>query len=93
MEVIATEITIKLYEIRSLKDKRSIRESLIRKLKNKYNISVAETDSQDDLGFLTIAFSAVSNSNTHLNSINEKVLHYIEERAGYDIVSKESYWL
>lgn len=92
MKVVATEIILKLYEVRSLKDKRSIRESLIRRLKNKFNISVSETENQDDLDFLTISFSAVSNSNTHLNSINEKVLHYIEEHA-FDIVSKESYWL
>lgn len=93
MKVVATEVILKLYEIHSLKDKRSIRESLIRRLKNKFNISVSETNNQDDLNLLTISFSAVSNSNTHLNSINEKVLHYIEEYANYDIVAKESYWL
>ncbi len=93
MKVVATEIVIRLNEIRSLKEKRSIRESLIRKLKNKFNISVAECDSQDDLDFLTIGFSSVSNSNTHLNSVNENVLHYIENFCDYDIVSKESFWL
>ncbi|WP_075574792.1 DUF503 domain-containing protein [Ezakiella massiliensis] len=93
MKVLASEIIIRLTDVHSLKEKRSIRESLIRKVQNKFKISIAECDSQDDLDFLTIGFAAVSNSNTHLNSVNEKVIHFIETYYGLDIVSKETYWL
>ena len=42
MKIGILEITLLLYEVTSLKEKRIILKSLIQKLKNRYNISISE---------------------------------------------------
>ena len=47
MKIGILEITLLLYEVNSLKEKRIILKSLIQKLKNRYNISISEISYND----------------------------------------------
>ena len=47
--------------VTSLKEKRMIRRSLMEKTRNKFNVSIAEVDTQDDHNLLTIGFAIMIN--------------------------------
>ena len=73
-------ITVKLYApwIHSLKEKRQAVKSIIEKQRNKYNVSVIESDAQDihQTIILSIAFLAGNSALSH--SISEKICAFIE---------------
>ena len=50
------KIKFKLYDINSLKEKRKIVKSIINRIKNKFNISIAETDLNDSHSWAEIGF-------------------------------------
>ncbi|SHN54840.1 DUF503 domain-containing protein [Desulfovibrio litoralis] len=62
----------------SLKGKRRISNSLKQKVRNKFNVSVAEIDSQDILDLLSLAVVSVSNDQRHLRSRLDKCLLMME---------------
>ncbi|MCI5675773.1 MAG: DUF503 domain-containing protein [Firmicutes bacterium] len=93
MKIIAMDLLIRLFEIHSIKDKRSIRESIIRKLKNKFNISIAEVSNQDDLHFLGLGIVIVSNDYKFLDEISNKLINFIETNFDLDIISNEVSYL
>ena len=47
-------ITLRMYDIHSLKEKRKIVKSQTQRLKNKFNISIAETGLNDNLAWSEI---------------------------------------
>lgn len=93
MRVIAVNIVFRLYEVFSLKEKRSIRRKVIERLKNKFNISIAEIGSMDSLTTLEIGFSAVSNDYKHLDEIYQNVINFIESNFMLEIVDVEKEFL
>ena len=93
MRVIAVNIVFRLYEVFSLKEKRSIRRKVIERLKNKFNISIAGTGSMDSLTTLEIGFSAVSNDYKHLDEIYQNVINFIESNFMLELVDVEKEFL
>lgn len=79
----------------SLKDKRMVVKSLIDKIKNKFNVSVAEVEKQDIHKSIVIGFVCVSNETPHVNSIIDNVLNFIERNtdAVIDDVQIEILWI
>lgn len=78
MKIGILKITLRAVWVNSLKEKRMILKSLISKLKNKFNISVAEIGEQDNHKILNIGIACVSNSNLHLDSTLDNIIDYIE---------------
>lgn len=64
--------------VTSLKEKRMVVKSLLEKIKNKFNVSVAEVENQDLHKSIVIGFVCVTNEVSHANSILDNVLNYIE---------------
>ena len=93
MRVIAVNIIFRLYEVYSLKEKRSIKRKVIERIKNKFNISIAETGSMDSLTTLEISFSAVSNDYKHLDEIYQNVINFIESNFMLEIVDDQKEFL
>lgn len=93
MRVIAVNINFRLYEVYSLKEKRSIKRKVIERIKNKFNISIAETGSMDSLTTLEISFSAVSNDYKHLDEIYQNVINFIESNFMLEIVDVQKEFL
>jgi uncharacterized protein YlxP (DUF503 family) len=77
MNVGICRIKIHISESRSLKDKRRILKSIVYRLRNQYNISVAEVDDQDLWQLVTLGVSCVSNQNQHVDEILSKVIGFI----------------
>lgn len=71
-------VKLRLAENDSLKGKRQVSRSIIERVKNKFNVSIAEVEDQDRWQILTLGVSCVSNSAPHANEILSKVVNFIE---------------
>lgn len=65
--------------VHSLKEKRMIVRSIIDKVKNKFNVSIAEVENLDMHQSIVIGIACVSNSAKHSNSCIQNVIEYIEQ--------------
>lgn len=72
------KINFKLYGVSSLKEKRSIVKAIINRIKNQFNISIAETDFNDSHLWAQIGFSIVGNDSRVVNSKLDKVFNLAE---------------
>ena len=62
----------------NLKAKRRVANSLKQKVRNKFNVSIAEVGSEDDMGRLALVIASVSNDARHLESRLTKCLSMME---------------
>ncbi len=79
MNVGACRISLRLPGTASLKDKRQIVKSITQRVRNKYNVSVAEVDDNDRWQIASLGICVVSNSSRHANEVLSKVVRFIEE--------------
>ena len=73
------KIKFKLYSINSLKEKRRIVKSITSRIKNRFNISIAETDFNNSHSWTEIGFAIAGNDARYINSKLDKVLNMAEE--------------
>ena len=62
----------------SLKDKRAVVQSLKERLRQKYNIAIAETEDLDEWTYATFGAATVGNDVKRLNSVLDKVVDVLE---------------
>ena len=72
-------ITFRIYDCRSLKGKRKIVKSIISRLQNNFNISVAEVGANDVYQKAVIGFAVVGNNRGVINSKIDKVFNLADE--------------
>ena len=77
MRVGTIVITLHLYQPSSLKEKRHILQSLISKIRHKFNVSIAEIDHLDDWKTTKLGVAMVSNDGRVNNAILSKVVKAI----------------
>ena len=79
--------TIKLYApwVHSLKEKRMVAKSLMTRLQNKFNISVAETDAQDIHQTLVLSLACVAATTALADSMLDAALAFIEQNTDAQI--------
>jgi uncharacterized protein YlxP (DUF503 family) len=70
-------IKLHLSDCRSLKDKRRIVKSITSRLRNQYNVSVAEVDDQDLWQLATLGVACVTNHDQHADEILSKVVGFV----------------
>ncbi len=73
------KIKFRLYDVHSLKGKRKIVKSIISRIKNKFNISIAETDYNNSHSWAMIGFSITGNDARMINSKLDKVLNMADD--------------
>ncbi len=76
-----------LNEPQSLKDKRRIIKSLIERLKNKFNIAVAEVDDLDSWNNCLLGIVCISNEAAHADSMLSAVLNFVESLGTVELTS------
>ena len=69
----------------SLKDKRRIVRKIKDRLKNKFNISVAEIGDQDMKNNLYLGVAAISSDSRYLDSLMEQVISFVDNMHLADI--------
>ncbi len=84
MVVGVLQMTLRLYEARSLKDKRRVIRSLKDRLSGRHNVSVAEVDHLDEHRSCVIAVAMVSNDRRFTDSCLSKIVD--ETRANRSLV-------
>ena len=72
-------LTLHLPGSTSLKEKRQIARSLTDRVRNRFNVAVAEVDDADLRQRLTLGFSCVSNERSHADAMLSRVLDFVEE--------------
>jgi len=72
-------ITLHIPNSNSLKYKRSILKSIISKIKNKFNVSIAEIDSLNLWQKATLGIVCVNTDSSQINEILSKVVNLIEK--------------
>ena len=77
MNVGMCKINLRLPENLSLKGKRQVLKSITSRVRNKFNVSVAEVDNQDRWQIATIGICCVSNENRHANEVLSKVVDFV----------------
>lgn len=84
-------VKIKLYvpQCHSLKEKRMVLQRIIARVKNKFNVSVAEVDLQDVHQTICLGIAVVSGSFSHAQNVLDEVLRFIENIADGDLTSIE----
>jgi uncharacterized protein YlxP (DUF503 family) len=73
MVVAVLKISLSIPQADSLKDKRRVLKSVKDKLRNKYNISVAEIGDQDIWKTARLAIAIVSNDSAYANGVASRV--------------------
>jgi len=61
----------------SLKGKRQVLKSIAARIRNKFNVSVAEVDNHDLWQLATIGICCVSNDNRYTNEVLSKVVDFV----------------
>lgn len=72
-------ITFRIHDCRSLKGKRKIVKSIIARLRNQFNASVAEVDDNDVYHQAVIGISMVGNDRQVINSKLDKMFNMAED--------------
>jgi len=76
--ILSAEVECILYDGHSLKEKRSILKSLMNRLRQRYNISVAELDHHDVWQRTMLGIAIVSNERVHAERVMQSVLKDID---------------
>jgi uncharacterized protein YlxP (DUF503 family) len=79
MQVGSCVITLRLYGVASLKDKRSIVKSLLARLPDRYNVAAAEVAAQDSWQDAVIGVVTVANDAAIVHSTLERAVAWIEQ--------------
>jgi uncharacterized protein len=79
MKVGVSQITLHLPECHSLKDKRQVIKSVMARVRQQFEVAIAEVDEQDRWQIAKLGVSCVSNSSQHIDEILGRVRRYIEE--------------
>ena len=77
MNVGVCKVHLRLPENTYLKGKRQVLKSITSRVRNKFNVAVAEVDDNDTWQLATIGICYVSNSGRHTNQVLSRVVNFI----------------
>lgn len=77
MHVGICKLKLRLPENQSLKGKRMVLKSIIARVRNKFNVSIAEVEDQDVWQMATLGIACLSNDSRQANSIMSTVIDFI----------------
>ncbi len=91
MSVALCRLTLRLPENGSLKGKRQVIKSIQQRLRNRFNVSVAEVEHNELWQLAGLQIAAVSNSASHAEEIVTKAADYVAElRLDVEIIEQET---
>jgi uncharacterized protein YlxP (DUF503 family) len=78
MHIGVARVALQVAENRSLKGKRSVVRSVVQRVRSRFNVAIAEIDTQDMWELITLGIVAVSDDPRHVNETLSKVIDFIE---------------
>ena len=91
MFTLSAKLTFYIPQSTSLKDKRQIRRSLIEKTRHKFNVAIAEIDTQDVHQTLTIGIAVVSGESSHRQNAIDEIIRFMETHADAELTATEMF--
>ncbi len=82
-------IRLVLRDSHSLKDKRQVLKSIKDRLSNKFNVSIAEVDHQDEWQQATLGVAMVGTDTRYVNSVLSKLVDHLRFAPGAELVDYE----
>ncbi|HEY97103.1 MAG TPA: DUF503 domain-containing protein [Dehalococcoidia bacterium] len=79
MNVGVCRIFLRIPENMSLKGKRQVLKSITSRVRNKFNVAVAEVEDNDAWQMATIGICCISNNKRHSNRVLSQTVNFIEE--------------
>jgi uncharacterized protein len=89
MKVLFMKVTLRASWVHSLKEKRMVVKSIVQRLKNKFNISVAEIAEQDIHQIIVIGVAGICGTTSQLDSTMENLITFIENNTDAEIIDIE----
>ncbi|SKC75852.1 DUF503 domain-containing protein [Maledivibacter halophilus] len=80
------EIKLVIFEVNSLKEKRQVIKSLLKRIQSRYNVSIAEVDLNDIWRRGVIGLVCVTTSTKHANQMLNNVIKFIENDGRVEII-------
>jgi hypothetical protein len=82
-------LVFRLHACRSLKSKRSVVKSIIAKMRNHFNASVAEVGANDVYQRAEIGFTMAGSDHKVINAKIDKVINFVEELGLAELIDTE----
>lgn len=73
----------------SLKEKRMVLSSIKQKLRKDFNIAISELDYNDYWQRTLIGIATISNSQTAINEIFDRILSHLENNPSIEVINQE----
>ena len=80
-------LDLHIHESHSLKEKRFVIKSLIDRIKNKFNVSVAEVDANDLWQRSIIGIACVSNETVMINKVFEQIKNLVISNHSVELIN------
>jgi uncharacterized protein YlxP (DUF503 family) len=78
MNVGVARVSLHIPENMDLKGKRQVLKSIISRVRNKFEVAVAEVDDNDSWQLAAIGICCISNNKRHSNQVLSRVVSFIE---------------
>ena len=82
------ELIFQLPGNRSLKGKRQVSRSIVQRIRNRFNVSVAEVADLDRWQTLAIGVTCAPNDSRHANEIMSKIVDFAEDHNGGAVLAE-----
>src|SRR5947209_1884276 len=89
MIVGSLRVRLLLRESRSLKDKRQVVRSIKDRVRNGFNVSVAEVEAQDNRQLAVLGFAMVSNEARHVRTSLEQIVEALRRHPVAELLDHE----
>lgn len=86
MKILLMKIKLRASWVHSLKEKRMVVKSVVERLKNKFNISVAEVGDQDIHQMIIIGVAGICGTSAQVDSTMENIITFVENNTDAEIV-------
>ena len=86
-------LDVVLPDAHSLKDKRRVIQGLKQRLRNRFNVSVAEVDSADAARRCRLAVAMVGGASRPLHAQMDKIVDLVRHTGGLTLLDYEQEWL
>lgn len=82
-------VHLRLYGVNTLKEKRSILEGLLVRLRREFNVSAAELEELDDPEQAVLGFAHLSNNGAYSDGVLQKILERLEKSREFFVEAHE----
>lgn len=89
MVVVSLRLVLRLYAARSIKDKRQVVTSVRERLRNRFNVAVAEVGAQDDWRTAELGVATVASHGAGAEQTVDAITRFLDGDARFELVERD----